>query len=160
VVGSSRRLAERDGRRIVSVVGPNGAERPREQLLRARGPAPRRDAGAASAGARAARGGVAGEEAGGDNALVVVPDRPGLWQVMVEDGGEPRLDPALAFAAVPDPRESDTRRIGEQELLAWFGGAEHASVAGQDQPERAIPLWSVLLVAALVAFFLEGVLAG
>jgi hypothetical protein len=132
LVGAPRAVAEKEGRRVVAAVAPDGGERAREALARR----------------------------GEGSPLVIVPDRPGLWQVKVEDGGGPRLDPALAFAAVADARESDTRRVGEAELLAWFGGADHASVAGERRPERATPLWSVLLAAALVAFFLEGVLAG
>jgi hypothetical protein len=89
---------------------------------------------------------------------VIVPDQPGPWSVKVERDGAVGADPALAFTAVPDARESDTRRVDAAELTAWFGGAEHARVAEDARAERPIPLWSVLLVVALAAFFLEGVL--
>ena len=90
------------------------------------------------------------------------PDRPGLWQVKVRDlatGGE-RLDPALAFAVWPDPRESDTRRLEPSELTAWFGGEAHARVAADGKPpeSRQVPLWSWLLLLAVAAFLAEGLL--
>ena len=69
--------------------------------------------------------------------------------------------PELSFAVVPDPRESDTRRLEPSELTAWFGGASHAHVdgeAGASAGGQGVPLWSVLLVLGLAAFFLEGVL--
>jgi len=90
-----------------------------------------------------------------------VPDRPGLWQVKVEEAGAVRLDPRLAFAVLPDPRESDTTRLDPSELTAWFGGAVHAKVAG-DRPAggegRSVPLWSLLLALAVAAFLAEGLL--
>ncbi|HEX8908898.1 MAG TPA: hypothetical protein VF805_06830, partial [Anaeromyxobacteraceae bacterium] len=70
-----------------------------------------------------------------------------------------RLDPRLAFAVLPDPRESDTARLDPQELTAWFGGESHARVASDAaQGPRQIPLWSILLALGLVAFFAEGLL--
>jgi len=74
-------------------------------------------------------------------------------------GGE-RLDPALAFAVWPDPRESDTRRLEPSELTAWFGGEAHARVAaaGQAPEARELPLWSWLLLLAVAAFLAEGLL--
>jgi hypothetical protein len=94
----------------------------------------------------------------------VTPDRPGLWQVKVRDeatGGE-RLDPALAFAAWPDPRESDTRRLEPAELTAWFGGEALARVAseGAGGGSREVPLWSWLLLVAVAAFLAESLLLG
>ena len=88
-----------------------------------------------------------------------VPDRPGLWQVKVEERGQQRLDPRLAFAVLADPRESDTTRLDPQELTAYFGGANHARLAS-DRPagDREIPLWSILLALGLAAFLLEGLL--
>ena len=91
---------------------------------------------------------------------MATPDRPGLWQVKVEEGGQDRLDPALAFAVLPDPREADTTRLDPTELTAWFGGATHARLAGGGAPrgERSLPLWSILLAAAVVLFLAEGAL--
>jgi hypothetical protein len=80
--------------------------------------------------------------------------------VRVSVRGEERLDPALAFAVWPDARESDTRRLDPAELTAWFGGESHARVAAERRagggPE--LPLWSILLVLGIAAFFLEGAL--
>jgi hypothetical protein len=90
---------------------------------------------------------------------VVIPDVPGLWEVRVEERGELRLDPALAFAVLPDPRESDTRRVDPAELTAWLGGAGHAALAEDGRGERRIPLWSMLLALALAAFVAESALA-
>ncbi|GEJ57600.1 BatA domain-containing protein [Anaeromyxobacter diazotrophicus] len=130
LVDAPRALAPGEGQRLVSVVAPDGRELPASAL--------RRDAA---------------------GALSLVPDRPGLWQVKVEQRGEQRLDPRLAFAALPDPRESDTARLDPQELTAWFGGEGHARVASDAaQGPRRIPLWSILLALGIVAFFAEGLL--
>lgn len=130
LVGTPRPLAVPEGQRLVSVVTPDGIERAAESLARAPGSAP-----------------------------TLVPDRPGLWQVKIEERGKVRLEPRLAFSVLADPRESDTTRLDPQELTAYFGGESHARLAG-DRPsgEREIPLWSVLLVLGLVAFLAEGIL--
>jgi hypothetical protein len=127
-VGAPRSLAPGDGQRLLAVVPPGG----RERRLEARA----------------------------DGAQVVVPDRPGLWQVRVAEGSQERLDPRLAFAVVPDPREADTTRLDPRELTAWLGGEGHARLAADGAPrgERQVPLWSVLLAAALALFLAEGVL--
>jgi hypothetical protein len=89
----------------------------------------------------------------------VRPDLPGLWQVRVQEGGAARLDPRLAFAVDPDPRESDTSRLDPRELTAWFGGEAHARVAADGAAVRPpLPLWSVLLAVGLLAYLLEGLL--
>jgi hypothetical protein len=129
-VGAPRPLAAPQGLQVVALQGPDGRER---RDLPAR-----------------------------DGVPVATPDRPGLWQVKVRDvatGGE-RLDPALAFAVWPDPRESDTRRLEPSELTAWFGGEAHARVAadGQAPDGRELPLWSWLLLLAVAAFLAEGLL--
>jgi hypothetical protein len=130
VVGAPRPLAVPAGLRVVGLVGPDGRER---RDLPAR-----------------------------DGVVVATPDHPGLWQVRVRDGatGGERLDPALAFAVWPDPRESDTRRLEPSELTAWFGGEAHARVAaaGGAPESRQLPLWSWLLLLAVAAFLAEGLL--
>ena len=134
VVGTPRELRLDDGaagRSLAAVVAPGGREIPARALAR---------------------------PAGSAGPFVLVPDRPGLWQVKVDEGGEAKLDPTLAFAVVPDPREADTRRVDPAELTAWFGGESHAQVAAEARPEREVPLWSILLVLAVAAFFLEGLL--
>jgi len=130
VVNAPRALSPGENQHLEAVVAPDGRETPPSALQR-------NAAGAAT----------------------FVPDRPGLWQVKVEERGQTRLDPRLAFAVLPDPRESDTTRLDPQELTAYFGGATHARLAS-DKPagERAVPLWSVLLVLGLAAFLLEGLL--
>ncbi|HET8732939.1 MAG TPA: BatA domain-containing protein [Anaeromyxobacteraceae bacterium] len=136
VVGAPRPLPLPPGLSLAALVGPDGRER--------------RDV-AAAAPAR-------------DGVPVVTPDRPGLWQVKVRDGatGGERLDPALAFAVWPDPRESDTRRLEPAELTAWFGGEALARVAsdGAASGSRELPLWSWLLLLAVAAFLAEGLLLG
>ena len=96
----------------------------------------------------------------GGEPAAAVPDRPGLWQVKVEEGGQERLDPRLAFAALPDPRECDTTRLDTRELTAWFGGSSHARLADAGAPpsDRSTPLWSILLAAAVALFLAEGLL--
>lgn len=128
-VGAPREVRPAEGQRVVALLGPDGRERP-----------------------------LAAPAAGGPP--VAAPDRPGLWQVKVEEGGRERLDPALAFAVLPDPREADTTRLDPSELTAWFGGATHARLAGGGAPrgERSLPLWSILLAAAVLLFLAEGAL--
>ncbi|HTT71912.1 MAG TPA: BatA domain-containing protein [Anaeromyxobacteraceae bacterium] len=133
VVNAPRRVAVPEAEKLVAVVGPDGKERPASTL------------------SREADGAVP----------TVVPDRPGLWQVKVEERGQTRLDPHLAFAVLPDPRESDTTRLDPRELTAYFGGETHARVASADKVgERAVPLWSILLALGLAAFVAEGLLLG
>jgi len=96
VVNAPRALSPGENQRLEAVVAPDGRETPPSALQR-------NAAGAAT----------------------FVPDRPGLWQVKVEERGQTRLDPRLAFAVLPDPRESDTTRLDPQELTAYFGGATH-----------------------------------
>jgi hypothetical protein len=132
VVNAPRTLVAGEGQKLVSVVSPDGRERPVSDLARPAGP---------------------------NGSPSLVPDRPGLWQVKVEERGQTRLDPRLAFAVMPDPRESDTTRLDPSELTAYFGGASHAKVATADPAgERSIPLWSILLVLGLAAFLAEGML--
>lgn len=135
VVGAPRSLRAENGDRVVALVGPDGRER--------RGPE------------------LEGLVGGSAEAPTFTPRLPGLWSVKVVGRTGERLDPRLAFAVWPDPRESDTRRLEPTELTAWFGGESHATVAGAEGAaggERAIPLWTILLVLGVVAFFLEGLL--
>jgi hypothetical protein len=133
VVGAPRTLTPPPGLAVAAVVDPEGRER--RDVARTAAP---------------------------DGTVTVTPERPGLWQVRVRDlatGGE-RIDPALAFAAWPDPRESDTRRLEPAELTAWFGGEALARVAsdGRQAADRQVPLWSWLLLLAVAAFLAEGLL--
>ncbi len=134
-VGERRTVRLGEGEALAALVGPDGRERPLAELER-------------SGLARVPEG------------VTWAPPEPGLWQVKVSLRGEERLDRRLAFAVWPDARESDTRRLDAGELTAWFGGESVAKVAGEgraaDGPE--LPLWSILLVLGVAAFFLEGLL--
>jgi len=135
-VGEARTIRLEEGEELAALVGPDGRERRRTELERA---------------------GLKDEGAG----LRFTPREPGLWQVKVSAGGAERIEPRLAFAVAFDPRESDTRRLRPEELTAWLGGAAHAKVEGDAQPGgagRQVPLWSILLVAGVALFFLEGLL--
>ncbi|HET9555067.1 MAG TPA: hypothetical protein VFP50_19025, partial [Anaeromyxobacteraceae bacterium] len=140
VVGAARTIRLGEGRVLVALVGPDGKEHPRRELE--------------AAGLEPAEGGLA---------VTFAPPEPGLWQVKVLEHGAEKLEPALAFAVTPDPRESDTRRLEPSELTAWFGGEAHARVEGQGggaAATHAVPLWSVLLAVAVALFLAEGLLLG
>jgi hypothetical protein len=140
VVGAPRTIRLGEGRVLMALVGPDGKEHPRRELE--------------AAGLEPAEGGLA---------VAFAPPEPGLWQVKVLEHGAEKLEPSLAFAVTPDPRESDTRRLEPSELTAWLGGEAHARVEGQGggaAATRAVPLWSILLAAAVALFLAEGVLLG
>jgi len=148
VVGAARQVRLGEGRQVRALVAPDGT------VLAA--PAP--GAGPASLGAGAAD---AVEVTDGGAAFGFTPRRCGLWQVKVAERGAERIDPALAIAVVPDPRESDTRRLQPGELTAWLGGEAHAKVDGPGGPAlqgQGVPLWSWLLAAAVALFLAEGLL--
>jgi hypothetical protein len=135
-VGEARALRLDEGEALVALVGPDGRERRRNELERE---------------------GL--KEEGG--ALRFTPREPGLWRVKVAAGGAERIEPRLSFAVAFDPRESDTRRLQPEELTAWLGGAAHARVDGDAQAGgagRDVPLWSILLVAGVLLFLVEGLL--
>lgn len=91
----------------------------------------------------------------------VAVEEPGQYGVVLRDGSGTRDAPLLAFAAVLDGRESDTTRLSADELAEHFGGEGHSSVAGGADsalPRSGTPLWTWLLLAALLAFVAEGVL--
>jgi hypothetical protein len=79
---------------------------------------------------------------------------PGRYTVFDAKGAE--VD-ALAFAASLDPAASDLSRHDPDALAAWFG-EDTVKTAGLAGGERHTPLWTWLLVVAVVAFFFEGVL--
>ncbi len=135
-VGKPHRLRLEEGESLAALLGPDGRERRRSELNRT----------GLSGGGREQR---------------YTPREPGLWQVKVSAQGQERVEPRLAFAVAPDPRESDTRRLEPSELTAYFGGASHAKVEGEARTAgagRNVPLWSILLLLGIAAFFLEGVL--
>lgn len=79
---------------------------------------------------------------------------PGLHQVL-DGSGQPIV--GLAFPVALDPSESDLSRLKPEELSAYFG-EESVKNVSVDTQTRAVPIWTWLLLAAAVAFFLEGVL--
>jgi len=135
LVGVRRSIRLPGGESVAALIGPDGRERPLSELERT---------------------GLSREPGG----VSWAPPEPGLWQVKVSVRGEERLDQELMFAVWPDARESDTRRLDPAELTAWFGGESHARIAGDARAAgaRELPLWSVLLMLGLAAFFVEGVL--
>ena len=137
VVGSPRHAAPRAGAAARGAGGPGRQERaPRATWGRRRPPA-----------------------ADGGSDLTFTPRQPGLWQVKVEERRRPPgSTAALAFAAVVDPRESDTRRLEPAELTAWLGGEAMARVdgpAGGAGGGPGVPLWSILLAVAVALFLAE-----
>ena len=133
VVGDDRALAPPAGSAIASVVGPDGKELPLRR-----------------------------EKGTGTATLAVA--APGIYRVMIlpaQDKGPPREDAALSFAARLDPKESDLRRVSEEELKAQLGGAGSAQVAASArdaQGPHGTPLWSGLLLLAALALLGEGAL--
>ncbi len=89
-----------------------------------------------------------------ENQLQLSPERPGLYRARLQSGAEEPL-----FTAQVSPRESDTRRLDPAELRALLGGKK-AEIAEQPSSNRRrdTPLWSLLLLAGLLAFFTEGYL--
>lgn len=64
---------------------------------------------------------------------------------------------ALAFAATLDPAGSDLSRHELEALTGWFG-EDVVKAAGESAGGHRTPLWTWLLLAAIVAFFFEGLL--
>ncbi|MBF5041885.1 VWA domain-containing protein [Aggregicoccus sp. 17bor-14] len=94
-------------------------------------------------------------QAQGDGSFSAGPlAEPGVHQVL-EAAGKPV--PALAFAVALDPAESDLTRIPQESLTAYFG-EETVKAANGDAQKPEVPVWTWLIVAAAVAFFLEGTL--
>lgn len=79
---------------------------------------------------------------------------PGRYSVFDAKGSEVE---SLAFAAALDPAASDLTHHEPDALTAWFG-EDLVKTAGLVGGERRTPLWTWLLMAAVIAFFLEGLL--
>jgi hypothetical protein len=130
-VGDERSLVPPQGTRIVAVRSPEGAALPL-----------RREQGSEVAG--------------------VPVQSPGLYRVEVQpERGAAREEPTLDFVARLDPKESDLRRVGEDELKAQLGGSGSAQVASSAQAAEGIhgtPLWSGLLLLGVLAVLGEGAL--
>jgi Aerotolerance regulator N-terminal len=138
VVGTPRTLHLGPGRRLAALQEPDGTSRPA------------RDLGASLA-----------TTADGGNDVTFTPRLPGVWRAQVEERGATRADGSLAFAAVVDPRESDTRRLEPEALTTWLGGRAIAHVdgpAGGAGGGAGVPLWSILLAVAVALFLAEAAL--
>ncbi|TMA17736.1 MAG: hypothetical protein E6J85_16415 [Deltaproteobacteria bacterium] len=100
-------------------------------------------------------------EPGSDVVGAPVP-APGLYRVEVQpERGAAREEPALDFVARLDPKESDLRRVSEDELKAQLGGSGSAQVASSALAAEGIhgtPLWSGLLLLGVLAVLGEGAL--
>jgi hypothetical protein len=87
---------------------------------------------------------------------------PGLYRVEVQpERDAAREEPALDFVARLDPKESDLRRVSEDELKAQLGGSGSAQVASSALAAEGIhgtPLWSGLLLLGVLAVLGEGAL--
>jgi len=87
---------------------------------------------------------------------------PGLYRVEVQpERGAQREEPALDFVARLDPKESDLRRVSEDELKAQMGGSGSAQVASSALAAEGMhgtPLWSGLLLLGVLAVLGEGAL--
>jgi hypothetical protein len=88
-----------------------------------------------------------------DGSLATAPvPAPGAY-VAHADGN---VVPSLSFAASLDPAESDLTRLKPDELKSFFG--DDAVKGTGSGTESKAPIWTWLIVAAAIAFFLEGVL--
>jgi Aerotolerance regulator N-terminal len=88
-----------------------------------------------------------------DGAVRVGPfAEPGIYRPLDAAGG-PALPP---FAVVLDPAQSDLSRVKQEALVAYFG--EEAVKGPAGATETKVPVWTWLLVAAALFFFLEGTL--
>jgi len=77
---------------------------------------------------------------------------PGIYRPL-DAGGAAAMAP---FAVVLDPAQSDLTRVKAEALAAYFGEEAVRGPAGG--AEASVPVWTWLLVAAAVLFFLEGTL--
>ncbi|MFP2907899.1 BatA domain-containing protein [Pyxidicoccus sp. 3LFB2] len=90
-----------------------------------------------------------------DGSLVAGPvAEPGAYSVLGADG---KVVPALSFAAMLDPVESDLGRVPQDTLTAYFG-EETVTASSGDADKPSVPLWTWLILAACLAFFFEGTL--
>ncbi|HZA50015.1 MAG TPA: BatA domain-containing protein [Myxococcaceae bacterium] len=80
---------------------------------------------------------------------------PGVHSVVDTRG---QVVPELAFATVLDPAESDLARLDARALERWFGEATVTRDETNGGNAPRIPLWTWLICAAALAFFLEGTL--
>jgi hypothetical protein len=77
---------------------------------------------------------------------------PGIYRPL-DGSGAPAMPP---FAVVLDPAQSDLTRLRPEALSAYFG--EEAVKGPAGTAAARVPLWTWLLVAGVLFFFLEGTL--
>ncbi len=80
---------------------------------------------------------------------------PGAHLARDADGN---VVPSLSFAATVDSAESDLTRHTSEALTAWFGEDTVRDAGGPSGPSPKVPVWTWLIMAAVLAFFFEGVL--
>ncbi len=66
--------------------------------------------------------------------------------------------PSMSFAASLDPAESDLARHSPAALTSWFGEDAVRDAGGPSGPTPKVPVWTWLILVAVLAFSLEGVL--
>ncbi len=71
---------------------------------------------------------------------------------------EGKVFPALSFAATLDSAESDLTRHNSDALTQWFGEDSVRDASGPSGPSPKVPVWTWLILTAVLAFFFEGVL--
>lgn len=79
---------------------------------------------------------------------------PGVHEVLDEKGA---VVPQLSFPVLLDVSESDLSRYSEDALSSYFGEESVKASAAAGSSQR-VPFWTWLIVAAALAFFVEGVL--
>ncbi|MFT3840350.1 MAG: BatA domain-containing protein [Myxococcaceae bacterium] len=90
----------------------------------------------------------------GESRVIGPVTEPGVyWSV----GANGQREAAASFAAVLEPSESDLTRLNPDALSGWFGEETVRAGAGSAQASR-VPVWTWLILAAVLAFFFEGVL--
>lgn len=79
---------------------------------------------------------------------------PGVHEVLDDKGA---VVPAHAFPVLLDASESDLQRFSEDALSSYFG-EESVKASAAGAASQRVPFWTWLIVAAVLAFFIEGVL--
>ncbi|HCF58813.1 MAG TPA: hypothetical protein DFS52_12590 [Myxococcales bacterium] len=96
-----------------------------------------------------------------DGAVVLAQtELPGVYRADGRIKGVATRVEELDFSVNVDPVESNLARLDERELKAYFGEKTRTTkVAGSEEAAPEVPLWSMLLAAAVGLFFVEGLLA-
>jgi hypothetical protein len=85
---------------------------------------------------------------------------PGTYRASGKLSGAVAKVPEVDFSVNVDPRESALWRVDARELKAYFGEKTLTTkVAGKDEAQPELPIWSLLLALVAGLFFIEGILA-